>query len=123
MSVLIQITFQSQTEIYKFFRELWGENWETQFEKPYEFDKGISIKFEPYRVVEALEIPVDLQFYVDLAYSYGVLRFAEWLFSKIKNRKINSVKLDEKEIGKSLEDIKKALKDLEKKLRKEKKES
>jgi len=119
MSVLIQITFHNQKERYNFFYELLGENWNTQFLEPYEFDEGISIKLEPYTIYETLEVPVDLQFFVHLAIGYGITKFAEFLYSKIKNCKINSVKVEEKEIGKSLENIEKALKDLEEKLRKE----
>jgi len=121
MSILIQITFQNQQERYNFFHELLGKNWNTQFLEPYEFDEGISIKLEHYTMYETIEVPVVLQFIVDLAKGYGIIRFAEFFYSKIKNCNINSVKIEEKEIGKSLEDIEKALKDLEEKIRKKEK--
>ena len=118
MSILIKITFHNQKERNNFFHELLREYWNAQFLEPYVFDEGIAIKLERFSVFESLVVPAELQFFVHLAMGYEITKFAEFLYSKIKNCNINSVKVEEKEIGKSLEDIEKALKDLEEKLRK-----
>jgi len=115
----IKITFQNQIERNDFFREVLGSSYTLKTDTLMEIEDGVKVHFDPFPIFESTDIPVDLEFYVNLAYGYGITKLAEWFHSKIKNRKTKAVKIDEKDVKKSIESIEKAIKDLEEKLQKD----
>ncbi len=119
MNIPIKIIFQNQQERYTFFQDLFGKNYSIKMNTPMETIDGITISIEPYTIFESeVEIPSNLQFYLNIGLGYGIVKISEWLYLKIKERKINSAKIGEKDIEKKIDDIAKAIKDLEDKLEK-----
>ena len=116
MKISFKITFENQQERYDFFEELFGKEYQIRFNKPFDVHEGIKITFQPYRIFEALEVPADLQFFLNLALGYSITKSAEFLYSKIKNRKIKSINVEGKNIELELKQIEKRLEEIKEKL-------
>jgi len=118
MGISIKITFQNQQERYQFFHDIFGKEYHLKCNEPFDVSDGIKITILPYKIFESVEVPSDLQFFFHLALGYSITKSAEFLYSKIKNRKIKSISIEDSDIELEINKIEKRLEELQEKLSK-----